>query len=118
MHGSENPPSGGGCLYQEAVEKYGDPFDMLARGVRVMQFVLFPAVALLVGAFVGLLARSVVWQAAALSLVPLLVFVLLASSWDLEGFVLSGVYLALCCAASLLLSRWRGKKAASRTAHV
>ncbi|MDQ3684984.1 MAG: hypothetical protein M3430_05210 [Acidobacteriota bacterium] len=104
--------------YQETVEKYGDPFDMMTRGVRVMQFVLLPSVALLVGAFVGLLARDVVWQMAAISLVPLLVLVLFASAWEWDGFALSGVYIALCCAASLLLHRWRGKKHASGTAHV
>lgn len=86
---------------------------MMARGMRVMQFVLLPIVALFTGAFVGLLARSAVWQTAATSLIPLSLLVLAAHSWDLEGIALSGVYLALCCAASLLLYRWKGKKLAT-----
>src|ERR1044071_6918519 len=72
--------------YRETLEKYGDPFTMMDRGGGVMQFVLFPSVALLVGIFVGLLARGAVWQVAAISLLPLIIFVLFASAWDLEGF--------------------------------
>jgi hypothetical protein len=104
--------------YEETIEKYGDPFEMMARGMRVMEFVLLPIVALLTGAFVGLLARSAVWQTAAFSLIPLSLLVLAAHSWNLRGFVSSGVYLALCCAASLLLFRWKGKKPTTGTAHV
>ena len=109
---------GGVPKYEETIEKYGDPFDMMVRGMRVMQFVLWPIVALLTGAFVGLLARSAVWQTAAISLTPLSLLVLAGHSWNLAGIALSGVYLALCCAASLLLYRWKGKRLATGTAHV
>ena len=104
--------------YRETIEKYGDPFTMMDRGVRVMQFVLFPSVALLVGIFVGLLARGAVWQVAAISLLPLIIFVLFASAWDLVGFVLSVLYVALCCAAGVVTHRWRGRKSVSGAAHV
>ena len=103
---------------QETLEKYGDPFEMVASTVRVAQLALFPAVALLVGAFVGLLGRGAVWQVAALSLTPLLIFVLSASAWGLEGFISGGAYLALCCAAGVLTSRLRRKRSAAGTAHV
>lgn len=96
--------------YQETVEKYGDPFDMMARGMRVMDFVLLPIVALLTGAFVGIVALSAVWQTAAISLIPLALLVLAGHSWDLKGFVLSGVYLVLCGAASLLVHKLKGQK--------
>jgi hypothetical protein len=104
--------------YQEAMEKYGDPFDMMARGMRVMRFVLLPIVALLTGTFVGLLARSAVWQTAAISLSPLALLVLTAHSWTLVGLLLSCVYIVLCSMASLLLYRWKSRRLVPRTAHV
>ncbi|MFN2514052.1 MAG: hypothetical protein ABR568_21890 [Pyrinomonadaceae bacterium] len=103
---------------EETIQKDNDPFDIMARGMRVIQFVLLPIVALFTGTFVGLIARSAVWQTAAISLIPLCLLVLAGHSWNLEGIALSGVYLALCCAASLLLYRWKGKKLAIGTAHV
>ena len=96
--------------YKEMKERYGDPFDMMSRGLRIVQFVVLPIVALLTGACVGFLARRAVWQTAAISFAPVSLLVLAAHSWDLEGFWLSGLYLALCAAASLLLYRWKCKK--------
>jgi hypothetical protein len=104
--------------YEEEIEKYGDPFDMMTRGMRITQFILLPIVGLLTGTFVGLLARSAVWQTAAISLIPLALLVLAAHSWTLEGLLLSCVYIVLCSATSLLLYGWKGKRLAARTAHV
>jgi hypothetical protein len=57
-----------------------DLFDALEQGLQIFRFVILPSIAILVGVFVGSLARQAAAQTAILSMLPLVVL-FLTGSW-------------------------------------
>lgn len=86
-----------------------DPFDALNQFMWISNVLLFPVIALSVGAFVGLLVRNRTWQLAAASMVPAVLFFLAAHSWRVEAFLFGLAYLALASIAGVWIIKLRRK---------
>ncbi len=86
--------------------KYGgDPWALMERGLRLLKYVFWPAIAILVGLFAGCFARDRVTLIAVLGVLPLQVFFVAASSFSAFGFLLVALYTGLACAAALGIDR-------------
>ena len=85
--------------YEETVKEYGDPFEMMRKALMFTNFVIYPCLALLVGAFVGLFTPNHAWKVGFLSLVPFVALILIVNR-DMGAFGFATAYLILCCFAS------------------
>jgi hypothetical protein len=96
-------------------EKYGDPFKLMTQTLRIYEFAVLPCVAILVGLFVGAIAKGNVPGVSAVALLPLVIFYMISASWNLRSVADSIGYLSLGIAASILVARRRSRLQAAHS---
>jgi len=105
--------------YATIQREYGDPFELLNRGKRQYELVVFPLISIITAAVVGLTGKVRTGWTAVVALLPLQAFLLLAGSFALGAFVRAFVYflLAYFCASKVRSMRTGAPpKTASSTA--
>lgn len=93
--------------YGEAWYEHGDPFELMRGTMSIINLLILPLIAVVIGVFVGFLAHTNAWQLALLSLAPLLILFLTSGSWSVSDFGLVAVYLLLAAASSTAIRRTR-----------
>lgn len=86
--------------YATVKARYGDPWQLMSQTVRLCDYGVIPAITLIAGGLVGLLARKRRGLLSCLAVLPLVAFMLAGYSFALHGFLLAALYLVLAWTGS------------------
>ena len=96
-----------GKALTRAIDEGRDPGKVLGAGLQAFDFLVFPAVMVAAGIFIGLLSLGRAWPVAAIAMAPLLVAVLAGRGWSTRASMFAGCYLLLACTAAQVSRRLR-----------
>jgi hypothetical protein len=107
---SESAALGRAMEHREVVAKYGDPFKSLKTASKIIHFGIFPIGSLLIGGYVGFLAKNKEVIVSAITLFPFLIIVTSTDSSRVTAFMFAVFYLSICCFTTFFIARWRATK--------
>lgn len=110
---TESAASGRVPEYKEVMAKYGqDPFKQMEMVLRIARFFLYPLLSILVGIYVGLLARKNEVMVAGIALLPFVIFVTSSDTSRTSAFGFSIMYLSFSCITTHVVA---GRRVARET---
>ena len=81
--------------YATVKKQYGNPFELMNEGQKEFELGVFPIISIIIGAIVGLTVNTRAGWIAIFSLVPLQIFLLVASSFAVGAWARMLVYFLL-----------------------
>jgi len=110
---TESAALGRAMEHKEVVAKYGqNPFKYMHTELRIGQFVLFPLLSILIGIYVGVLARKNEVLIAGITLLPFVIFTTSSDTSRATAFGFSILYLGICCLTTNIIV---GRKVTSQS---
>ena len=101
--------------YKEVVSKFGqNTFWNMQTELRLIQYVMFPLLSVLIGIYVGVYSIKNEVAIAAITILPFVIFATSSDSSRVAAFGFSIFYLGICCLATNVIARRRTTRQASQ----